>query len=80
MILVHNQVENHWSGRKQMQKFSGVKPDQLEEEGKARAPEEGNEEGGEGQARVTSPCLGVLSGPKPDLETDSGVGPVPSLL
>ena len=29
---MHNQVENHWSGRKQIRKISGVKPEQLEEE------------------------------------------------
>ena len=31
---MHNQVENHWPGRKHIRKSTGVKPDELEGEGK----------------------------------------------
>lgn len=76
---MHNQVEDPWSGRKQIRKISGVKPEQLEE-GAPLGPLEKGMKREEKDKRITSPLLGVPNGPKPGLETDSGVGPVSSVL
>lgn len=79
MILVHNQVENHWHGRKQIRKISEVKPDQLEEKAKLGSLKKVMNRK-EKDKHITPPLLGVPDGPKPGLETDSGVGLVSSEL